>query len=250
MIKKLPILLFLSQLSVFAQEPIFTPSAIITPFGNVSSPPNESYTNVIDEEISTKFLDFNYIDGIGFTVNLEGVQKTATSIAITTANDVSGRDPMNYQIWGSNNGTDYTTITTGSIACDATRFNTRTYTFTNTQAYSFYQLVFTNQCDANEGMFQIAEVQLFQNPLSSQDFTKAMFEVYPNPNNGIFSITAQNDVAIDFIIINDVCGKQIKRIDCTRTTSSDLNLQGFSSGIYFAKITSEKGTAIKKIVIK
>lgn len=249
--RKLPLLLLLSQCALFAQEPIFSSTSSISSYGSVSSPANEGFTKIIDGDIETKFLDFNYTDGLGFTVNLNGVQKTATSMEFTTANDSPERDPMNYQISGSTNGTNYTVITSGTITCNTTRFNTTTYNFTNNGAYSYYRLVFTNQCNTIEAMIQIAEVQLFHTELSTEQFTKESdFSVQPNPSNGVFSIHSQANKTIDFVTVTDALGKQIQQVHFNAATSQELNLQGVSSGIYFVQITSGSENVVKKIIIE
>lgn len=192
MTKKLPLLLLLCNFALHAQEPIFSATSNISSFGSVSSPANETISKIIDGNINTKFLDFNYSDGLGFTVNLNGVQKTAVRMDFTTANDSPARDPMNYQILGSTSGTSYTVIASGTIVCNATRFNTTTYNFSNTTAYTYYRLVFTDQCDTIESMIQIAEIQLFHSTLDNEAFVKSThFALYPNPNNGSFSIRQQ-----------------------------------------------------------
>ena len=251
MIKKLPILLLLCQFSIHAQEPIFSPTSTISSFGSVSSPANEGYAKIIDGDIETKFLDFNYFDGLGFTVNLNGEMKSATSMEFTTANDSPERDPMNYQILGSTNGTNYTIVTSGSIVCDSERFNTTTYTFTNNQAYSYYRLVFTNQCNTIEAMIQIAEVQLFEDELSTIQLEQENdFTLYPNPNNGSFFIGSKNNQNIDLVVVTDALGKQIQQFTYNNVTTPELHLQGIASGIYFVKITSGSTSVLKKMIIE
>jgi len=101
------LLLFVSVSTSWAQTAIFNPSMSISPYGNVSSSGDEAYGNSIDGNINTKFLDFNKADGMGFTVDLGGVSKIARSIAFTTANDSEGRDPMHYEVLGSNDGSNF-----------------------------------------------------------------------------------------------------------------------------------------------
>lgn len=251
MIKKIPFLLLVCQLSVNAQEAIFTPTSNISSYGSVSSPSGENFSKIIDGDITTKFLDFNYSDGLGFTVNLNGVSKTATSMEFTTANDSPERDPMNYQILGSTNGSNYTVITSGTIVCYDLRYNTTTYNFTNAGSYAYYRLVFSNQCNTIESMIQIAEVQLFHTALNTSEFNKQMdFAVYPNPNNGIFSIRSSTNSAIDYVTVSDVLGKRVNQFQLNGTTTSELNLQGMASGIYFVQITSGSKSITKKIVIE
>ncbi|WP_353778355.1 PQQ-dependent sugar dehydrogenase [Winogradskyella sp. 3972H.M.0a.05] len=132
----------------------------ITALGDVSSPSNEEVDLIIDGSVSTKFLDFEYNDGMGFTVDLGGSKRIASSITITTANDVPNRDPQNFTIYGSNNGIDFAEIVTDAIPCVSARFNERTFDFTNTVAYAYYRINFETQCGSANSI-QLSEVQLY-----------------------------------------------------------------------------------------
>jgi hypothetical protein len=131
-----------------------------TNFGSINSPFGEGVQNIIDQNSSTKFLDFDGFDGIGFDVDLLGVSKTARSIAFVTANDAAERDPNTYQILGSNDGTNFTSIATGNIPCISTRLFSRTFSFANTIAYSYYRVNLNGTC-ATSTINQVADVQLF-----------------------------------------------------------------------------------------
>lgn len=88
-----------------------------------------------------------------------GASHIATSYSVTSANDFPARDPKNWSLQGSNNGTSWTTLDTRTGQTFASRFLTKTYTFSNTTAYSYYRLNVT----ANNGgaELQIAEIGLY-----------------------------------------------------------------------------------------
>lgn len=130
-------------------------------FGSVSSPGAEGVQNIIDQNSATKFLDFNAFDGIGFDVDLLGASHTAIAMEFVTANDAPERDPTAYEVFGSNDGITYTSVTTGTIPCVPTRFYSRTFSFTNALAYTFYRVNFTGTCGTST-INQIADVQLFE----------------------------------------------------------------------------------------
>jgi hypothetical protein len=132
-----------------------------TNFGSVNSPGPEGVQNIIDQNSNTKFLDFDAFDGIGFQVDLLGVSATVIAMEFVTANDSAERDPTNYEISGSNDGTNYTSIATGAIPCISTRLFSRTFSFANTNAYTFYRVNFTGTCGTSN-INQIADVQLFE----------------------------------------------------------------------------------------
>ncbi|RZK12401.1 MAG: T9SS type A sorting domain-containing protein [Flavobacterium sp.] len=239
-------MLLLAGFSVNAQYALFDSSSTISAYGSVYSPTGESYNNIIDGDVETKFLDFNYYDGLGFTVDLNGYQTVATSMDFTTANDSAERDPTVFEIFGSNDGSYFTSIAIGDIYCDPERFYTTSYTFDNTQGYSYYRFIFSEQCNTIESMIQIAEVQLFGTQwLGNKDFPKnEEMKVCPNPNNGNFTIS-QNE-AIGDIVISDALGKIVRQLDSNKS-SQQINIEGVESGLYFLR-TSDGST--KKLIIK
>ncbi|MGH1388396.1 HYR domain-containing protein [Kordia sp.] len=160
--KLLVLLLFLTGITTNYAQGIFDDSIhTATNFGSVNSPGGEAVQNVIDQNSNTKFLDFNAFDGIGFEVDLLGVSATAIAMEFVTANDAPERDPTNYEISGSNDGMTYTSIATGSLPCVSTRFFSRTFSFTNTNSYTYYRVNFTGTCGTSS-INQIADVQLFE----------------------------------------------------------------------------------------
>lgn len=71
--------------------------------------------------------------------------------------------------------------------------------------------------------------------LSSESFEQKKISVYPNPSNGIFNIENEGSTIIE---IFDILGNQITTQKANvGTTMVDLN--GFTAGIYLAKITTE-----------
>ncbi|MEM6717774.1 MAG: HYR domain-containing protein [Bacteroidota bacterium] len=163
MIKKLLLLLFFfASVTISYAQGIFDDSIhTATTFGSVNSPGGEQVQNVIDQNSNTKYLDFNAFDGIGFEVDMLGVSSTVVAMEIVTANDAPERDPTNYEIFGSTDGLNFTSITTGTIPCVTTRFFSRTFSFTNSASYTSYRLNFTGTCGSSS-INQIADVQLYE----------------------------------------------------------------------------------------
>ena len=151
--KKITLLTFTLLFSglLFAQTPVFDSSMTVTPYLVVNSPSSETIDMAIDGNINTKFLDFDEEDGSGFIVDLGGVAKLAQSIEVTTAN--------------------YTTIASINIPCISDRFTTRSFDYTNSNTYSYYRINFIQECNDVEGIIQVAEVQLYEETLSVEEFT-------------------------------------------------------------------------------
>jgi hypothetical protein len=238
-----------------AQDPIFTPTMAISTYGTVDSPAAEQVEKIIDGLDTTKYLDFQLTDGMGFNVDLGGTSYIATSIQMTTANDFEVRDPMLFEVSGSNDGTTYSSIASGAIPCIATRFSTRQYDFANTNAYMFYRVNYTNACDPSGGTgipsMQVAETQLLGTLLSVDDFEISnKFSIYPNPSQGSFTLSySGNEVLID-AYISDISGKIVKKIDLYDfDTRRKIQLEQATSGIYFIKINGTETSITKKLLL-
>jgi hypothetical protein len=138
---------------------------------NGTWPAAETPWLAIDDKTSTKFLHFNgKTDPVGFQVQVLAGPTVVTGLTFTTANDATERDPVAFELSGSNDGFQgpWTLIATGDIVdfAGATawpRFtkNTTPITFENKVAYKFYQVMFTAVRDpAAANSMQIGEVEL------------------------------------------------------------------------------------------
>jgi len=155
---------------------------ITTPGDTIQGVPNdgdwpaaEAPEFAIDDDSATKYLHrkggseltgFQIAPVVGATV--------VTELALTTANDDFGRDPISFELSGSNSSIDgpYTLIAAGEIVdfAQATvwpRFtkNATPITFENSVAYTYYQIVFPSLRADNDGLMQIAEVELLSTTL-------------------------------------------------------------------------------------
>jgi hypothetical protein len=72
------------------------------------------------------------------------------------------------------------------------------------------------------------------------------FEVYPNPNNGIFNISSKD--IIQKIEVTNIAG-QILFSETTSEKAKQLQLNHFAQGIYFIKVSYPNGLNITKKVI-
>ena len=75
----------------------------------------------------------------------------------------------------------------------------------------------------------------------------ALIQVYPNPAKNKLKIENVKNIKIESISIIDFTGKKIKQFEPKKT---HLDISGITSGIYFLKISYEKGEINKKIIIE
>ena len=136
----------------------------------------------IDDNIETKYLrfkgDFEPDAGpTGFRVKPSVGPTVVTGVSFTTANDVPGRDPVAFELYGSNASIDgpYTLIASRDIVDFAgdeewPRFtkNATPIVLNSDTAYSYYQVLITairGPVGGSVNSMQIAEVELFGMPL-------------------------------------------------------------------------------------
>jgi hypothetical protein len=140
--------------------------------GSLAGWPDGEYPGLaVDDNVSTKFLHFRgEVSPTGFVVSPASGASIVTGLTLTTANDSPERDPISFELSGSNEGIDgpYELIAAGDIvdfagevAYPRFRMNATPITFDNDVAYAHYQIMFPtvrNAMSANS--MQIAEVEL------------------------------------------------------------------------------------------
>lgn len=124
----------------------------------VGNRPAENFPNIIDNDINTKY----YQNGRKalWVQYRSTVPAILTRYTITSANDVEERDPLNWNLAGSNNGVNWTTLDTRTGEDFPTRLLTKTFYVNNTQTFIFYRLNITS--NGNNNNTQFAEWELFQ----------------------------------------------------------------------------------------
>ncbi|MFF9281773.1 GH92 family glycosyl hydrolase [Streptomyces griseosporeus] len=113
--------------------------------------------NLVDGEPSTKWLTFEPTGWAEF--DLEGPQ-TVRAYALTSANDHAERDPRDWTLKGSADGTSWTTLDTRSGESFGERFQTKTYEIPAAAvgAYRHFRLEVTRNNGAAD-LVQLADVQ-------------------------------------------------------------------------------------------
>ena len=140
----------------------------------------------VDDNVNTKYLHFKGGSmATGFQVAPSVGPTVVTGLTLTTANDVPTRDPITFELSGSNESIEgpYELIAAGDIVdfageAEWPRFtmNETPIEFANTVAYAYYQIVFPTLRGAEEGLMQIAEVELIGRP--AVDLFVADFDAY------------------------------------------------------------------------
>ena len=99
--------------------------------------PNELAAKLADGDVGTKWLAGGRSNWVTYEL---AAPAAVVAYALGSANDAPGRDPRDWALQGSTDGTSWTTLDTRANQGFPNRFQTRQYSFTNTTAYRFYRL--------------------------------------------------------------------------------------------------------------
>jgi hypothetical protein len=117
---------------------------------SADNPPNETAAMAFDGSTGTKWFNAGGGNTGWLQFYFGGPLKTVVRYDLSSANDVPGRDPKNWQFQGSPNGTSWTTLDTRTNETFASRFQTKQYSITNFTPYAYYRLNITaNNGDAS-----------------------------------------------------------------------------------------------------
>lgn len=95
-----------------------------------------------------------------------------------------------------------------------------------------------------ESAMVVDYVRVYQNILSTENFSSNDFVVYPNPANS--EIKIKSNKVIDFIEIYNVLGKRLLK---TSKTNLSINIKDLRGGIYFLNVYSNGSKVVKKVIV-
>ncbi|OQP59613.1 hypothetical protein A3860_36650 [Niastella vici] len=153
-----------SNLSVtyFRIDEINVRSRDVTKGGTITgnytnSPGAEQLPNLVDSNFSSKYLAFNYNTDLYVQLAYPSSRKI-DAYTITSGNDAPDRDPKEFNLQGSNDGTTWTTIDSRSNETFPGRNLTRTFNLATEANYSYYRLNITSISGAS--LIQVSEWRL------------------------------------------------------------------------------------------
>lgn len=124
-----------------------------------SNPGNEGESQAFDNSNFTKWLIFSPTGKITYDFNSED-SYVINQYTVTAANDEPSRDPKNWVLEGSNDGSNWNIVDSRNDQFfNSPRYDTKPYSFNNTTAYKQYRLNVT--ANHGNGLLQIAEIQMF-----------------------------------------------------------------------------------------
>ena len=115
----------------------------------------EGIAKLVDGNSTTKYLCANPQTWMMWQMDRPFI---ANKYTLISANDAPERDPKNWMLEGSNNGTDWTLLDVQMGIVFTERFQKKTFLLANREAYSYYKLSAEN---GGNRLFQLAEWTLY-----------------------------------------------------------------------------------------
>lgn len=157
------------------------PSGTITAQYN-DSPAGEGVANLMDGKATTKYLTRH---NTGW-VRWKGTNALkAVSYALTSANDVPGRDPKSWTLQGSQDGSSWKQLDARSSQTFTSRFQKKSYTIATPASYLYYRLNITAVATPSLNILQLAEWDLVGSTCAPTAITP-----YVQVNGGTWQATA------------------------------------------------------------
>ncbi len=141
------------------QIPNTQPIVITSAPGNVSSqyndaPSNEGIERLTDQNVNTKYLTFHSSVWVQFEAQESYV---LTEYSIVSANDVPNRDPANWVLSGSNDGSNWESIDSRNNELFSNRFQRKTFIVQTSTDFKYFRLSMSN---TSGNILQLAEMEL------------------------------------------------------------------------------------------
>jgi fibronectin type 3 domain-containing protein len=165
-----------------------------------------------------------------------GNAQVVTRYDLTSANDVPGRDPKNWQMLGSNDAVNWTTLDMRTGETFATRILTKQYTFTNSTAYRYYKLeILSNFSGSAVDGIQLAEWAL----ISQGSEPPPSDTTPPAAPTGLSATGGDQVVALDWA---DNTEPDIARYTVHRSTTSGGPYTAIATGVTFSSYSDTTAT--------
>ena len=151
--------------------------------GNISAQGQNSAfgevaTNAFDNDSATKWLDFATNNPATRASWIQFQMSNATRVVvsqytITSANDSPERDPSAWRLLGSNNGgTNWTTLDLRANQIFTARFQTQSFSFTNTNAFNLHRFQIDSVATpGSANSVQLAELEFIGLPVYTYSWT-------------------------------------------------------------------------------
>ena len=209
------------------------------------SPAGEQLVNLFDDSYQTKYLTFNSSTWVQFSSDKE---YAVSGYTITSANDAPGRDPISWNLQGSNDGETWATIDERTDEDFITRYYQRLFTFDNTDEYSYYRF---NIDTVASTIVQIAEIELFttEKSVSTREGRVVQtldFNIYPNPASSRLYVDRVGQYRAPEVRVFSSLGQQV--LHFTGNLGNGIDISALPNGTYTVQLEDQARAGVRKFI--
>jgi hypothetical protein len=100
----------------------------------------------------------------------------------------------------------------------------------------------------DQNILLLDDVELIQQTLSNQPFSKSNFVVFPNPANDSITFVNNGTSSVSALIFTDVNGRIVKKITDENKLNQTVSVADLTKGIYFLALKTSEGTFVEKLI--
>src|SRR3954470_12193083 len=152
---------------------------VVAVTASAENPPGETAERLNDGDVNSKWLAFEPTGWVRYQLS-EPV--TVVDYALSSANDSAERDPRDWELQGSHDGSAWTTVDTQTGQDFSERFQTKQYDVATPGSYEYYRLNIT--ANHGDGLVQLAELQLSDGDTTPPPATDMKAFATSGPVNG------------------------------------------------------------------
>jgi hypothetical protein len=197
---------------------------------------NNATTNSISVTNAGDFTVYQTVNGcLSDTTTATSSPLTVPNVTLSTFSSVCVNSPKFSLTGGSPAGGTYSGPGVVSNQFDPSTAGLGTFTIT----YSFTDV---NGCSAQ------SQQSITVGCASIEDLNNNKFNIYPNPNNGTFTIVGIKN-PIQSVKVFDMSGKMVKEMKIENNQNQvDVNIQHCADGIYSVEISSNEAISRTRII--
>jgi len=184
-------------------------------------------------------------------INLQGATGASLSVWVKSMSSSFGLEKYKIGVYtgtGIPTGTSDFTIISGATALTAPfpNWGERTQSLA---AYQGQSIRIGIQCvSVNAYMFMVDDFKVTAATMSVKDVLSSKFVVSPKPASEVIKISSKENILLNGITITDLNGRTVKQLTYDGISNPEINIGDLSAGMYMMNITSDQGSATKKIV--
>ncbi|MFK4762126.1 GH92 family glycosyl hydrolase [Microbacterium sp. ZW T5_45] len=196
----------------------FTPGSVLGGVAEVTASaqnaPGEVAANLADGDAGSKWLAFANTGWVQYRLD---TAQPMVRYTLTSGNDAQERDPKDFRIQGSNDGTTWTTVDQRTGEMFASRGETRSFTLaTPSPAYTYYRLDVQATRDPSKNIVQLAGWE----PISADGVTPPPSDLYLSVGSGPkSSYTAKTGVGFTGVKALQYSGRHLAAGPASSTTA-------------------------------